>query len=655
MKRLLSIALCLFIASSSVWGQRIKVSCIGDSITYGLTLQDPATQSYPAQLQRLLGESYQVGRFGKSGATLLRHGHRPYMDQEEFRQALDFAGDIIVIHLGVNDTDPRNWPNYSDEFIPDYLALIDSLRSRNPRARVLIARITPIGRQHYRFLSGTLCWHRQIQQAIETVARVSGARLIDFYTPLLSRPDLLPDAVHPNEEGSGILAKTVFSAITGDYGGLAMSPLYTDNMVLPRDRSFPITGTANAGDRVSVKLGCRHYTTVAGSDGRWSVNAGPFKACESTTLTVSAGGSKLRFRNVAIGEIWLCSGQSNMEFELRQSESAPDALYSADSALRLFDSKCNWRTDNVVWSASRFSAAGYYFGRMLRDSLKVPVGLICNAVGGSPQEAWIDRNTLEDSYPMILLDWLHSDFIMPWVRERAWCNMGGEPGRHPYEPSYLFEAAILPMQHFPISGVIWYQGESNAHNVEVFEELFPLFVDSWRRYFGENLPIYYAQLSSLERPSWARFRDAQRRLAGCRPGLGMAVTADLGEQWEVHFRNKRPVGERLAGLALSGTYGRKIPAGSPVPQSAEVAAGKVTVRFDRSLQAPGGAADGFEILDAADGLYHAVPASVDGASVLLDAASVRQPAAVRYAWRPYTTANLTDTAGLPVSTFRLEL
>ena len=134
---------------------KIKVSCVGNSITYGMRLDDRERESYPAQLQALLGDRYEVGNFGKSGATLLRHGHRPYFDQEEFRQAMDFAGDIVVIHLGINDTDPRNWPHFRDEFVEDYLALIDSLRSVNPKARFLIARMTPIGSHHSRFISGT--------------------------------------------------------------------------------------------------------------------------------------------------------------------------------------------------------------------------------------------------------------------------------------------------------------------------------------------------------------------------------------------------------------------------------------------------------------------------------------------------------------------
>ena len=181
----------------------LKVACIGNSITYGTGIADRLRDGYPAQLQRLLGEGYEVGSFGKPGACLLRRGFRPYNEQQEYRDALAFAGDIVVIHLGINDTDPRAWPCYRDEFVSDYLQLIDSLRACNPKARFILARMTPISDRHHRFQSGTKQWHGEIQQAIEQVARLSKADLIDFYDSLYVRPDLFPDGLHPNPEGAG--------------------------------------------------------------------------------------------------------------------------------------------------------------------------------------------------------------------------------------------------------------------------------------------------------------------------------------------------------------------------------------------------------------------------------------------------------------------
>ena len=693
---------------------KIKVSCVGNSITYGMRLDDREQESYPAQLQALLGDRYEVGNFGKSGATLLRHGHRPYFEQEEFRQAMAFAGDIVVIHLGINDTDPRNWPHFRDEFVGDYLALIDSLRRVNPQARFLIARMTPIGSTHSRFISVTKTWHGQIQQEVETVAEASGAELIDFYEPLHRYPWMFPDAVHPDAEGAGILAKTVYSGITGDYGGLQVSPMFSDHMVLPREKDFLIRGTADAREKVKVTVDGDVLEAVANNRGQWCVLVPHRPAKVGAELRIETAKSSLVYRDVAFGDIWLCSGQSNMEFEVRQSS---DAAPRPDAGLRLYDMKCNWRTDNVAWPASaldsvnhlqyfaparwmpasdaaiaRFSAVGYAFGQMLRDSLQVPIGLICNAVGGSTAESWIDRETLETRYPAILRDWLHNDLIMEWARGRAEKNLSNRPAsvegyglvpaRHPYEPCYNFEAGILPLDHYPITGVIWYQGESNADRVEVHEDLFPLLVDSWRNYFSQdgrsgsamtptvipgsaptvipgltgNLPFYYVQLSSLNRPSWPVFRDSQRRLLASRPGLGMAVTSDLGDPIDVHYRQKRPVGERLALQALEKHYGHSVKADGPLAKEAAQVGPDVYVDFsqqDALRSADGGPIVGFEVQDAADGLFHPVAAQVDRNSVILNCSAIKRPVAVRYAWQPYTRANLVNAAGLPASTFRL--
>ena len=666
---------------------KIKVSCVGNSITYGMRLDNREEESYPAQLQKLLGERYEVGNFGKSGATLLRRGHRPYFKQEEFRQAMDFAGDIVVIHLGINDTDPRNWPHYQDEFVGDYLALVDSLRKVNPKARFLIARMTPIGSDHARFISGTKTWHGQIQDAIETVAYAAGAELIDFYEPLHRFPWLFPDAVHPTAEGAAILAKTVYSGITGDYGGLQVSPMFSDHMVLPREKTFAIQGKADAGEKVTVTVDAAVYQAVADNRGRWCVEIGPHPAGTGSQLRIQSATASLVYRDVAFGDIWLCSGQSNMEFEVRQSS---DATPRPDAGLRLYDMKCNWRTDNVDWPASaldsvnrlqyfaptrwmptsdaaiaRFSAVGYAFGQMLRDSLQVPIGLICNAIGGSTTESWIDRETLETRYPAILRDWLHNDLIMEWARGRAEKNLSNRaasvdgyglvPTRHPYEPCYNFEAGILPLDHYPITGVIWYQGESNAERVEVHEELFPLLVDSWRSYFSD-IPFYFVQLSSLNRTCWPIFRDYQRRLMDSRPGLGMVVTSDLGDPTDVHYRQKRPVGERLAMQALEKHYGHAVKADGPLAKEVARVGQDVYVDFypqEALRSVDGGPIVGFEVQDAADGLFHPVAAEVSGGLVRLDCAAIRAPKAVRYAWQPYTRANLVNATGLPASTFRL--
>ena len=689
MKKILILSVCLFVCwtISSAQQQRIKVACVGNSITYGTGLSDRLVQSYPVQLQKMLGNRYEVGNFGKPGATLLNQGHRPYTRQEEYQKALDFAGDIVVIHLGINDTDPRNWPNYRDFFVKDYLNLIDTFRKANPGARIIIARMTPIADRHPRFQSGTRDWHGEIQTAIEAVARYAGVQLIDFYEPLYPYPFLLPDAVHPTAEGAAIMAKTVYSAITGDYGGLKLSPLYTDNMVLQRDTPLLIQGTANAGEQVTVSIDRQQWITKTAPDGKWSVKLSPLKAGGPYTLAVSTQKRILKYTNVLAGEVWLCSGQSNMEFMLSQTTTGKkDIPQAADEQLRLYDMKARWRTDAVQWDASvldslnhlqyykdtewqtctpdnaaRFSAVASYVGRMLRDSLKVPVGLICNAIGGSPTESWIDRNTLEYHFPAILKDWTHNDFIQDWVRGRAALNIKQSKEkyqRHPYEPCYLYESGIRPLAQYPVKGVIWYQGESNAHNYEAHEKLFKLLISSWRKNWGnEELPFYYVQLSSIARPSWPWFRDSQRRMMNEIPNTGMAVSSDNGDSLDVHPRNKKPIGERLARWALNKTYGMShiLPSG-PLFQQADFRENAVYVTFNygKGLKS----ADGrplrtFEVAET-DGIYYPAVAEIIDGQIKVYSEQVKHPRYVRYGWQPFTRANLVNEAGLPASTFRAE-
>ena len=687
MKRTILLLSLLVTLVSAHAQKKIRVACVGNSITYGYTLPDREQNAYPFKLQKMLGDAYEVGNFGHSGATLLNKGHRPYTKVKEYEQALAFAGDIVVIHLGINDTDPRNWPNYQDEFIGDYRALIRDFRKANPKARILIARMTPLSDRHRRYESGTRDWHEQIQEAIACVARAEKVQMINFFEPLHPYPYILEDAVHPNVEGAQMLAEIVYKGITGNYGGLQMSPFYTDNMVLQYGRDLLIQGTANAGDKVTLSIAGQKHRTMADTDGQWHVTLSPLAPGGPYTMRVEAGGKELQYNNVLAGEVWLCSGQSNMEFMLNQSATGrEDIPLAANPNIRLYDMKARWRTNPVEWDASvldslnhlqyfrdtewtectpqtaaRFSAIAYHFGRMLQDSLQVPIGLICNAVGGSPAEAWVSRRMLEFEFPAILRNWTQNDFIQPWVRERSAQNVRKSANkfqRHPYEPCYLFESAILPMEQFPIRGVIWYQGESNAHNIETHEHLFPRLVRSWRDYWQDaDMPFYYVQLSSLNRPSWPLFRDSQRRMLATINNVGMAVSSDKGNPTDVHPTQKREVGQRLACLALNDTYGfRHVVPSGPLFRNVEFRKGMAYVSFDH--------ADGlrpaneseelltFEIAGE-DRTFHPAKAVVlEDGRVKVWSKEVKHPTIVRYGWQPYTKANLVNSAGLPASTFR---
>lgn len=663
--------------------EKIKVACVGNSVTYGYLLPDREKNAYPARLQKLLGENYVVKNFGKSGATLLKKGHRPYTEQPEYRQALEFAAERVVIHLGLNDTDPRNWPHYRDDFIKDYTELIASFKTANPHCKIWICRLTPIGHRHPRFRSGTRDWHDAIQKEIETIAAHTEVELIDLEEPLYHRPDLFPDALHPNPEGAAILAQTVYAALTGDYGGLQLPLLYSDNMILQRNVPLHLSGKADKGEKVWVKIAGKQQTTHSGANGKWEVTFPPFKAGGPYTLEIRTSRQKQVYCHVLIGEVWVCSGQSNMAFPLKYCATGQEELRQArQPQIRLFHMQPYEETHAVEWRLSfldslnslqyyrttgwtetdatatgNFSAVAYYFGKMLRDSLNVPVGLILNAVGGSPCEAWIDRRTLEYDFPDILEDWKNNDMIQDWVRKRAGQNIRKairKEQRHPYEPCYLFESGILPLEHYPIAGVIWYQGESNAHNTELSEHLFPMLVKSWRQYWqSPQLPFYYVQLSSLNRPSWPRFRDSQRRMLQTIPYSGMAVSSDRGDSLNVHPLYKKEIGERLGRWALSRTYGKSLIPSGPLFRSARFQKGQAILEFDYGYHlksSDGKALRCFEIAGP-NGLFYPAKAYIAKDKVVVSSPEVPAPCAVRYAWQPFTRANLVNGDNLPASTF----
>lgn len=667
-----------------------KVACVGNSITYGFLVDNREQNSYPSRLAGLLDSTrYEVRNFGKSRSTLLRKGHFPYVDQPEFKDAIDYAPDIVLIHLGVNDTDPRNWPNYSDEFVTDYFYLIDSFKAVNPKVRIILANLTPIGAQHPRFKSGTRIWRDKVRESIANVAEIASLELIDFEDDLIDRPNLLPDGIHPNVEGAFILARNAYGAITGDWGGLRMSPLYSDSMVIQRNRPIVVRGRANAGSNIKVSFDGETASATADNRGNWSVTLAPRPAATGLAMTVTDGSRKLRFKDVAVGEVWLASGQSNMWFTLREETGGKDRIENADDSLfRFFNMRCRYLCDKNQWdstalenvnrleyflptswttsrpeTAAQMSAVSYEFGRMLRDSLPgIPVGIIHNAVGGATTESYIDMQTLYHGLPEITVNWRKNDYVQPWVQERAEENAPSTSNprqRHPYEPGYLYAAAIRQMEHFPIKGVVWYQGESNAHNIEVHETLFPLLVESWRKGFDNpQLPFYFVQLSSIKRPSWTEFRNSQRKLAASIDDVEMVVSFDHGDPYDVHPRNKRPIGERLARIALARQYGRNnMEYSGPKPERLIARDSTVTLLLshaDTLYTSDGKDVQGFELAHF-DGLYTPATAKIDKSRVILSAPGVKQPRFVRYGWHPYSTANLTNEAKLPMSTFKMEI
>lgn len=683
MKKITLILLLSLICSLKLEAQ-IKVACVGNSVTYGHGILNREKNSYPAVLQSRFGiAGYIVGNFGRSGATLLTKGHNPYVKSPEYQSALDMKPDIVVLHLGLNDTDPRNYTIYQEEFQSDYLALIESFRTVNPKVRVIIARLSPIFHWHWRFNAGTRDWYRKIQQEIEHIAKISGSELIDFQEVLYHHPYLLPDAIHPNDEGARMLAERVYQAISGDFGGLHLSPLYTNNMVLQRGEKTVISGKANRGEKITVKLYNQktkiEKSTHADKNGKWSIEM-PLKEYADYTLDIASDLREITFNNVSVGEVWLLSGQSNMAYSVSMCDSAQLAI--ATKNIRLF--KCNpafesqdslsaqsleqlnrldyIRSDGWQEADSEaikdFSAVGYYFAQKLVNSLPegARIGLIQTALGGAAAEGFVDRHTMEGDALLVdmLNNWTKNPMVMQWVRDVATRGLKGATvanQRHFFEPTYLYESRIHRIKDYTIKGVIWYQGESNAENIELHEVLFPAVVSTFRRAFSnKELPFYFVQLSSLNRPSWCRFRDSQRRLATSIDNCEMVVSSDYGHPTDVHPRIKNPIGERLAAIALSRDYGQKeIQYRSP--EAIELLDNKITfTEYGTALRTSDGkAVRGFEAASN-DKIFTPVEAQIDGNTIII---SHKNPKFVRYGWQPYTDANVINSATLPLSTFQI--
>ncbi|MBQ2907518.1 MAG: sialate O-acetylesterase [Bacteroidales bacterium] len=525
-KHIILCIITLFLLSTTLFGQQstsisqrlgdletprlIKVACIGNSVTYGYGHENPDSTSYPSQLAVMLGDDYEVGNFGKSGATLLRKGHRPYNEQEEFKKALEFAPDIAIIHLGLNDTDPRNWKYYKKEFISDYIAIIEAFEKVNPNIEIYICRMTPIFHWHHRFKKGTRDWYWEIQETIENIAEnIAEVKIIDLQEVLYHRPDLMPDALHPNPEGANLIAQRVYSAITGDFGGLSVPRIYSDNMVIQRGKPFVVKGTADAGTDISVRFNKKTIVTQASDDGKWeTVFDAPEVDGKKHKLVIKTKDKTLSFKNIVVGEVVLCSGNYMSTDNGQQSTDFVADFMTKDKSLkakgndiRLYYMKApddSVITDTNAWKhplekailnshgiffptsweefneedIDFYSETLYSIGIKISDSLQMPVGLIYNVVEGAPIESFIDRKTLEWHPTLInvLYEWRNADN----VKEHLDSN----------EPSYNYDKHIAPLSSFPINSVIWFEDDSDIDS-DLDSIKKSALVESWKKVFGE--------------------------------------------------------------------------------------------------------------------------------------------------------------------------
>jgi len=432
---------------------------------------------------------------------------------------------------------------------------------------------------------------------------------------------------------------------------LRLPNIFGSRMVLQRDQPLPVWGQATPGDRVSVSLDQAQAEAVADGSGSWKVWLPAQKAGGPHVLTVRGSKDEIKLENVLVGEVWVCSGQSNMQWSVSSSNNREQEIAAANHPrLRLFtvpnvmtptpqaDCEGGWDVCSSQ-TVGGFSAVGYYFGREVQKELDVPVGLIHTSWGGSPCEAWMSREALEAD----------PDFAP--ILDRAKDNLGYGMG--------MYNAMIHPLIPFGIRGAIWYQGESNCQRATQYRKLFPDLIADWRKRWGQgDFPFYYVQLAPFNhhRAEWAELMEAQL-MALKVPNTGMAVITDIGELNNIHPVNKQDVGRRLALWALAKTYGRAdvLPSG-PLYKSMQVEGNKIRLQFDHAqgLKSRDGKPLDWFTIAGADHQFKPAVATIDSDSILVESDQVSSPLSVRFGWSDVAQPNLINAAGLPASPFRTD-
>jgi sialate O-acetylesterase len=483
--------------------------------------------------------------------------------------------------------------------------------------------------------------------------------------------------------------------VTGAQAAVRLPALFTDNMVLQQEAAAPIWGWADDGEAITIEINGKTVKTVA-KDGKFKAKLPKLKAsAQPTTLKVS-GKNEISIKNVLVGEVWIASGQSNMEWPLSRSyQSEKDIAGSANPNIRLFtvpknkqlkpvdDVKASWKECGPE-SVPSFSAVAYYFGRDLQKALNVPVGLIHTSWGGSPAEVWMSEEVLAgnpeykrdvlDAYPK--QEENYKTALAAWEKAKADAEKDGKTFNRPrpnpgWRPTELYNGMIAPLIPYAIKGAIWYQGESNAGRHKQYRTLYPDMITNWRRdwghgdftFLGVQLAPYdpgHTMEQILAAPAtnsnWAALREAQVYATEVLPKVGIAVITDVGEQRDIHPTKKEPVGARLALQAEKIAYGKKIIASGPTFKSMKVKGNEATLTFDNvgaGLEPHDGEVKGFSIAGE-DGKFVWANARIEGKKVVVSSREVSKPNAVRYGWAEYPVVNLANKEGLPASPFRTD-
>lgn len=450
--------------------------------------------------------------------------------------------------------------------------------------------------------------------------------------------------------------------------------IFSDHMALQAGKPVPVWGWADPGEAVTLRFAGQTHTATADADGRWRLTLSPLKAGDApSVMTVN----DLTINDVIIGEVWLASGQSNMEKPLGESkEGKPTFDYEKELAaadhpdIRLFHIKSahpdtpqsdvdgQWvRCDPASLAASDFSAAAYYFGRKLNAELKTPVGLIESTVGGTRIELW----TAPEGFAAV-----PSLSAFSEAEKTPGAKVDGV-----ISVSTLYNGMIAPITGYAIRGLIWYQGESNVLDIsdgDGYADKMTALVEGWRTVWHDDFPVYYAQIAphlySVVRAARVKSPEAEPELweaqtAALRlPKTGMIVTTDLVDNLrDIHPRDKKTVGERLADLALNKTYGRiDLPVSGPMLSTLTIAGNRAVVAFDyaNGLRSRDGQPLSWFTIAGADGAFHPAAAVIDGTRITVSSPDVSHPTVVRFAWSEAAQPNLVNAANLPAAPFRTD-
>lgn len=491
---------------------------------------------------------------------------------------------------------------------------------------------------------------------------------------------------------TGALILILSCALRGD---VVLAPLLADGAVLQRDRPIPVWGHAASGETIKVTFRDESVVTTASADGRWRVILRPRSALTEPSELIVQGRDTVRVRDMLVGDLWLCGGQSNMAFTVYRGLNADAEIGAANFPLirhylvpRRVAEKPGEDTSGV-WqichpdSVADFSAVAYFFARDLVLRYGVPIGLVNATWGGTQVESWMSDAAVRqdpsaaviqrrwqkrlDDYPAKLAE--YKRLLAEWQAKADTARAKGEVFDQPappraegpmsrWMPAGLYNAMIAPLVPMPFRGVIWYQGEANAPRAAEYASLFKGLILQWRNDFGADLPFYFVQLANHDRQSdktqrtWAYLREAQAEALAL-PHTGMVVTIDIGDVKDVHPKNKQEVGRRLALLARHHLAGEQVKFSGPLFKSAKREGGamRVTFEYGTGLNSRGNPVVGVEVAGL-DRKFVPAVARIDGDTLVATSPGVPEPVAVRYAWHNFPTACLFDREGLPASPFR---